>query len=627
MPKKENTYRFDAVVVDRENFRVQKNGRAITLTPRAFDVLMFLLENGGHVVEKQDIFEAVWKDTFVGDNSLTKVIKEIRHALDDSAAEPRYIETVPKRGYRFIHDILAEPTAAVHDSETTRASDMTASPPASFSKSIWMFSIVVFVLALSLAGWWIFRERYAAAPSTPIRSIAVLPFKPLDANSRDESLEMGMAETLITRMSTLRELAVRPIGSVRKFTDPGYDPVAAGKEMQVGAVLDGSIQKSGDRVRMTVRLIDVKKGQPLWSEQFDERFTDIFSVQDAIAERVTNSLALRLSRQEQEQLAKHYTDDPEAYQFYLNAQLVWHGRRQNWIRQSFAFYKQAVEKDPNFALAYIGIADAYIMLNGHHHIRAEEAEKNARPAIIKALEIDDTLAQAHNALAELKYQYEYDWKGAGEEFKRAIELNPNVAWIRQAHGWYLMSLGRFDEAGAEMALAHELDPSSITVNVGRGRLFYYSRQYDEAIRHFQNLIAVEPNDSSLFNALFTIYAQKGAYEDAVESYLTVVRLSGASPEKLEHFREIYRSSGWEGFLRARLERHEKDAADGHTDFPVSLADLYVALGEKEKALFWLDRGVDAREPSVIQLKIEPAYDELRDDPRFAELLRKIGLQP
>ena len=636
-----NLYRFDDITVERENFRVQKNGQSVTLTPRAFDVLVFLLKNEGHVVEKQELFQQVWKDTFVSDNALTKIIKEIRHALEDSADHPRYIETVPKRGYRFIGEIKENQNGSeiktqieqidvlrsVEPSkEVVRLQQQKNSSPFAFSKTALALSVVGFISISVLAGWLLFRNKPTETPSSPIRSIAVLPFKPLNAESRDESLEMGMAETLIIRLSNLKQIAVRPMSAVRKYTDVSQDPVKAGQEIQVEAVLDGSIQKAGERIRVTVRLLDIRSGIPLWAEQFDENFTDIFNVQDSIAERITNALTLQLSRQEKEQLAKHYTNNAEAYQLYLRGQLLWHRRLQNWIEQSLAYYQQALEKDPNFALAHIGAAECYIMLNGHHKISAQEAETKARSGIMKAMEIDNTLAQAHNALAELKYQYEYDWRAAEKEFKIAIELNPNVAWIRQAYGWFLMSVGRFDEATVEMEKARGLDPSSLTINVGRGRLFYYSRQYDQAIQYFQNIIAVEPNDSSSYYSLYTIYAQKQMYAEAFEAWLKCQILTGMLPETAEEFREIYRASGWEGFLRKQLEGLEKKAK---TKSVVSsaLANLYVHLGRKDEAFTWLEKTFEERHISTIQFKIEPAYDSLRDDPRYIKLIHKIGLQP
>ncbi|HEV7645825.1 MAG TPA: winged helix-turn-helix domain-containing protein [Pyrinomonadaceae bacterium] len=623
IPAHENVYNFDDVSVDIENFRVQKNGQTVSLTPRAFDVLALLLKNNGRVVEKQEIFEFVWKDVFVSDNALTKIIKEIRHAFEDPADQPRYIETVPKRGYRFIGTVKNAQDQTVPENDT-----VSPVPRKSFRSA---FSKIV--LALSAAGliavsvfivWMLMRQTPAKTKPVPIRTIAVLPFKPLNAGSGDEALEMGMAETLITRLSNLRELDVRPMTAVRKYTDLQQDPIAAGKEVKAETVLDGSIQKDGDRVRVTVRLMDVATGNTLWSEQFDENFTSIFKVQDSIAERISKALTLQLSRQEKEQLIKHLTEDAEAYQLYLRGQLIWNRRRENWIEESLSYYQQAVERDPNFAPAYIGMADAYIMQSGHRRISMQEAAEKARSNIVKALEIDSSLAQAHNALAELKYQYEYDWDGAEKEFKAAIELNPNIAWIHQAYGWFLMSNGRFDEAEAEMEKAKELDPSSLTINAGTGRLYYYSRQYDRAIQQTLNISAIEPDDRSLSNVLFDAYEQKQMYTDALEVF---IKGHSMKPEKAEELRSVLKEAGWEGILRKRLKRVEEiEAATGATS-PSSRAYLYTQLGEKDKAFFWLNKMVDEHTPAILQFKVEPTLDKLRDDPRYRELLNRIGLKP
>jgi DNA-binding winged helix-turn-helix (wHTH) protein/TolB-like protein/Flp pilus assembly protein TadD len=617
-------FSFADVTVDCENFRVLKAGEIITLTPRAFDVLVVLLKQPGRVVEKRELFDRVWGETHVTDNALTKVIKEIRHTLDDDATAPRFIETVPKRGYRFIGAVEEKSAGHISQSQPALKPPQVTSRRFVLPRATLVLSVAGLMAIAAVIGWLVFRQKFAA-PS-PIRSIAVLPFKPLNADSRDESLEMGMAETLITRLSNLKQVVVRPMSAVRKYVDLQQDPVKAGQEVQAEAVLDGSIQKVGERVRVTVRLINVRSGEPVWSEQFDENFTDIFKVQDSIAERIITALTLQLSGQEKEQLAKHLTDNPEAYQLYLRAQLLWHGRRQNWIDQSLAHYQQALEKDPNFALAYIGIADCYIMLSGHRKISMPEAESKARPNIMKALEIDNSLALAHNAFAELKYQYEYDWAGAEREFRKAIELNPNVAWIRQAYGWFLMSAGRFDEATAEMEKARALDPSSLTINAGGGRLFYFSRQYDRALQQFQNIIAVEPNDGSSYFALYTIYEQKQSYAEAVDAYLTSITLNGAAPGIAGEFREAFRVSGYQGFLRKRLEALQSRDSVGQAE-PFEFANLYARMGEKEEAFAWLEKTFAARDASTLQFKVEPAFDILRNDPRYTQLIHKIGLQP
>jgi len=615
-------------VVDSENFRVTKGGEEVSLTPRAFDVLRVLLARAGKVLEKQVIFDTVWKETFVTDQALTKIIKELRHALGDPAREPRYIETIPKRGYRFIADVgvsdREEPRVVSGEALDIDGHLAVANTSVNRKRYSWVISAAVTLTALTVLTAWYLRQDTSTVTGKP-RTIAVLPFKPIDAESRNESLEVGMAETLITRLSSAHEIAVRPITSVNDHAATGQDPIAYGKRIGVDSVLDGSIQKVGDRVRITARLIDVSSERPLWSDHFDERFTDIFKVQDSIAERVADALTLRLSQDEQQQLSKHYTDDPDAYQLYLNAQLVWNGRRQNWIEQSLAFYTHAVEKDPNFALAYIGMADCYIMLNGHHQATAADTVEKAKPLIFKALEIDDSLAQAHNALAEFKYQYEYDWAGSEAEFKKAIELNPNLAWIRQAYGWYLMSLARFEEASVQMELAYQLDPTSLTINAGRGRLLYYSRQYDKAIEHFKNMIAVEPQDSSLYAALYQTYVVAGRYDDAIDTHVVEMKLNGETDDAINKVRQMYQQSGWQGFLEMQLAALTRSARNNNID-AMNFAILYMRLGRYEDAMTSLKRAVDARETPIVQLKIDPVFDPVRNDSRFAELLSSIGLE-
>ncbi len=621
-------YRFDDITVDAANFRVSRNGSAVTLTPRGFDVLRFLVKNSGTVVERRELFDEVWKDTFVTDNALSKVIKELRHALEDSADDPKYIETVPKRGYRFIgqmKEAAAAPAGAIEQAVVESKSE----PPAAKKETaisnapIKVAASLILMILFAVAIWLLLPANSAKTPST----IAVLPFKPLNADGRDESLEIGMADTLITRLSALNEVVVRPTNSVRKFAGSDQDPLKAGQELGTEAVLEGSIQRVGERVRVMARLLDVRTGDTLWAERFDEDFTDIFRLQDSISERIANALAVKLSVQERQQLAKHQTESPEAYEAYLQGQFLWHRRGADWIYQSLNSYKLALDKDPTFALAHIGAADAYIMLSGHRRISMAEAEASAEPHIMRALEIDNRLAEAHNALAELKYQYKYDWAGAEAEFRTALHLNPNIAWTRQAYGWYLMTQGRFDEAEAEMERARQLDPSSLTMNVARGRLYYYSGRYDKAAQHFQYILALEPADGGSWLAMYNVYEQKQMYPDALEAFLKVRSLADRPEKEADEFRSAFRNGGWEGFLRKLLADTEIQANAIGKQPAQRFADLYARLGDKDKAFYWFEKVFDSRDVSILQFKIEPAYHILRNDPRYARLLQKIGQEP
>ncbi|MEJ7577686.1 MAG: protein kinase [Pyrinomonadaceae bacterium] len=524
-----------------------------------------------------------------------------------------------------------ENATVILQATTNDANKQTAETQNAFSQTIKQhkplaaFVIVALLMGAIGLGYYFFSAGKTASGVDGKKSIAVLPFKPLNVDSRDEALEMGMAETLITRLSNLKQVVVRPMSAVRKYTDLQQDSIKAGQELQADVVLDGSIQKAGERVRVTVRLINTFDGTPLWSEQFDENFTDIFKMQDSIAERITNALALRLSRQEKEQLAKRYTNNPEAYQLYLQGEYLWLNRRKdNWAEQSLTYYQRALEKDPNFALAYIGMAGCYIRLSSQQKLTGREAESKARSNIMKALEIDDALAQAHNALAELKYQYEYDWAGAEKEFKKAIELNPNVAAIHLGYGWFLMSAARFDEATTEMEKAREFDPSSLTANVARGRLFYFSQQYDQALQHFQKIIAVEPNSPGSYLSLAQIYRQKQMYAEFFEAFIKYQGLIGTPLEDIEELRKASKDSGFPDFARKMLDINKTKAKTTRVS-PTIFALLNTHLGQKDEAFAWLEKSFDERDPLLVQLKINPEFDSLRDDPRYADLLRRIGL--
>jgi tetratricopeptide (TPR) repeat protein len=338
-------------------------------------------------------------------------------------------------------------------------------------------------------------------------------------------------------------------------------------------------------------------------------------------------LALRLSGEEREQLTKRYTDDPEAYQLYLQGHYLWaRGGREN-VRKSFEYYERAIDKDPKFALAYAGMAESHLRSTvvGPGSVPAREGVPKAKAAVTKALELDDTLAEAHNALAEIKYQFDYDWPGAEKEFKRAVELNPNAAFIRLGYGFYLMSAGRFDEALAELERAQELDPSSLTINRVRGRLFYFMRQYDRAVEHFQKIVEVEPNARGVHFHLALTYEQKGMYGEAVAEHLKDASIGGyLKPEEIEAFRETFRVSGWRGYIQKWIDGERRE---GGSKFPVLLAAHYTRLDEREQAFAWLEKAFDERDANLVHLKIEPGFDRLRGDPRFQDLLRRVGLKP
>ena len=637
-------YQFGSFQLEPDERRLFRNGEPVSLTPKAFDTLVFLVERAGHLVEKEELMKALWPDSFVEEANLAQHVWTLRKTLGETQDGGQFIETVARKGFRFVATV----TKHQRNETTNRNFQLLVGALAAEANgnneiptgithrlSKWVVLIVILVVGtISLIGYGVITRK-AAKPIVssekettvrPVKAIAVLPFKPLSADSRNESLEMGMTETLITHLSNLRQLVVRPMGAVRKFIDPQQDPVKVGQELQVDAVLDGSIQKVGDRVRVTVRLTNVRDGTALWAQQFDEKFTDIFEVQDSISERVANTLPLKLDGAEQQRLTKRYTDSPDAYQLYLQAQYLWDNRTEENRQKMFQYYQQAIARDPNFALAYVGMADLQITLVGDNQIAYKEISSKIAANLAKALELDPELAQACNLQAEVKYQFDFDWTEAEKEFKKAIELNPNVASIHLAYGWYLMSLGRFDEATKEMERAQELDPHSMVINRSRGRLLYFMHQFDQAIQHFQRIADAEPEVSINHWVLAEAYEQKGMYRKTVEEYAKVARSAGAGEKRIEGDKETFRVSGWQAYLQMRKDRMMQHATEGYTS-PVTIASINAKLGNKDEAFTWLDKGVGERASGIPNLKVDPVFDSLHSDPRFVKLLQRMNLTP
>ena len=640
------SYKFGPFNLNPTERRLTCAGNVVAIAPKCFDLLVVLVENGGHLLEKEELLTRLWPNQFVEESSLSFQVSGLRKILGEGLNGQHYIETVPKKGFRFVATItedpdtepdllpeheVASPTEKTHN--LPRASAAGSAKLSESSASWRRWSIVVFsflVIGVLLAIY--IPPAPNIAPSQPIRTIAVLPFKPLGANSRDESLEMGLAEALIGRFSGIKQISVQQMSAVSKYSDVHQDAIKAGEELDVEAVLDGSIQKDGNRVRVTARLTNVKTRATIWEKQFDEDATDIFKLQDSIAERVVQELSVsRLTGEERAQLNKHYTENPEAYELYGQGSYLFNKPTAEIFanrRKALEFYELAIQRDPKFALAYIGIAEFYLNAAPLLTNRPPtERIPKAKEAILKALELDNSLAEAHNALAELKYKYDFDWSGAEEHFKQAISLDPNAAYIHLAHGQYLMCVGLFERADAEMQKAQELYPSSLDISRERGKLLFYQRQYDNAIKHYQRMREVEPTFHRTNLDMSMAYQQKGMYGEAVEEFLEQGRTIGfLQAEEILGLREAFQTSGWQGYLRQRLV-----VADGKPKSlyipPTIRAGIYGLLGDKDPAFAWLEKGVEERDPEISQIKINPAYDSLRSDPRFTRLLQRVNLTP
>ena len=664
-------YVFDEFQIDEQKRRLWRAGASVPLTSKAFDLLLVLVKNPGREITKEELMERVWGDQIVEEGNLTVTMSYVRKALSEKANDHRFIVTIPGRGYRFVAEVSSLDAQREFIIESKTASQVTieqdiseadakligggnlyppaivasgdvglparpvitaTAAPAITRKEVlfrghgWSIASVasVVLLAIGIAFYYFWIKR-TPTPATPqIKSLAVLPFKPLVAESRDESLEMGMADTLIARLSNIREMNVRPISSVRKYTALEQDPIAAGREQRVDAVLDGQIQKAGEKIRVTVRMLRVADGAPLWAGQFDEKMTDIFTVQDSISERVTSALAMTLTNEEQRGITKRDTANTEAYQLYLKGRYQLNRLTDDGFFKGRDYFQQAIDKDPNYALAYAGLADAYNQLGGFDALPSKEAFPKARDAAQKALKLDEGLAESHSALGAVKFSYDWDFAAAEREFRRALEINPNYSDAHMSNSYYLTSMGRFDEAVREAKRAQELDPLSVEKLAGIGEAFYFHRQYDQAIEEYRKALEMDLNSGFSHWALGRAFTAQGKYNQAIEELKKAIPLSGDSPDEPAELARTYALAGRRdealrivGELRQRSE-HKQVA-------PTVMAAIYGALGDKTEAFALLDKAFDQREFILVMLNVEPMFDPLRSDPRFAELLKRVGL--
>jgi DNA-binding winged helix-turn-helix (wHTH) protein/TolB-like protein/Tfp pilus assembly protein PilF len=660
--QKQRIYGFDDFRLDVSNRQLLHGDRPVALPAKALDMLVVLIENGGRLVGKDELFSRVWPDQIVEESNLAVQVSAIRKALGEKKDNPRYLVTVPGYGYRFTGNVLSldeeeEEVAIEHHSvssmviessqgqadpdhnalikNTQRAGELTASDGVVViprRRAVGLRALLLGSLAVSVisAGAFLVLKRTSSPGTTvsavPIKSIAVLPFKPLVASERDESLEIGMADTLITRLSRIGQLTVRPTSAVRQYTKLEDEVAKAGRELMVDAVLDGSIQRSGDRVRVSVRFVSVEQGQTLWVEQFDEMFSNIFAVQDAISRKVAGALAMKLGGEERARLSKHDTDSSEAYELYLKGRYFWDKFTPADHQKATEYFNQAIAKDPGYAVAYAGLADTYGASATNGWLRPNEAYPKAKLTVQKALSLDDTLAEAHANLGALFMFYDLDWVSAEREYRRAIELNPDYEITYEVYSYLLCALGRPDEGFTMARRALQVNPLSGPMANDLALAYYQARQYDAAIDQYQKTLEMEPTRGEALLGLGMVYEQKSMYEEAINQYQKAIASLGRTSPVLAQLGHAYAMSGKKTEaikVVGELKEVSKQSFRGSYDSAI----LYTGLGERDKAFEQLNKAYEERSGWIIYLKVEPQFDSLRADPRYASLLQRLNLSP
>jgi len=629
-----HVFEFGPFVLDASRRALSRGGEPVALQPKALDMLLCLVERRDVVLTKDELLRDLWPDTFVDEANLSQNIYVLRKALGQEGGDG-YIKTVPKRGYRFVADVReaggaadpARPTA--DDIERSTPSPSARLTPPKRRKTLG-FAIAGLLLCTCATFGYVRLGRERAKPSASPRSIAVLPFNHLSPRAGDEYLGVGLCDVLVTKLSSLGQLIVRPTSAVLKYEAPGTDTVAAGRELRTDAVLEGSLQRDGDRLRVTVRLINVADGASIWAGTFDERFGDLFKVQDAIAGDVVRALAGTLGQDDRELLSKRYTRNTDAYQLYLKGRYFWGKRTEANARKSIEYFEQAIALDSGYALAYSGLADAYWTLHFlSQSPNVEDFPSRAKAAAVKALALDDTLAEAHTSLGQIKEVYDLDFGAAEREYKRALALNPNYAVGHQRYGFLLNRMGRIDEAKRAFGRALALDPLSPIINTDAARPFIASGDYRRAIEQLHAALEIDPHFPRAHNLLAYCYTDLGRYDEAAREAQRAAELAGppgASSRLSYQLAYIYATAGRPADARRVLEHLEASAsASSYQLYFHALA--YVALGDHDRAFVFIQQLYETRNIDFAALKSVPAWDGLRDDARFQALMRRSGLTP
>ena len=473
---------------------------------------------------------------------------------------------------------------------------------------------------------WSVGSTQRAEAAAAVKSIAVLPLRRLGSDESDDYLGVGMADALITRLSSTRRLMVRPTSAVTKYDNALQNALAAGQELAVESVIEGHFRRSAGRMRVTVQLVRVGDGSIIWAGKFDERFTDIFALEDSISEQVADALTLSLTREEKQLLAKRHTENTEAHQAYLKGRYYWNKRTADGLKKGLECFQQALAEDWNYAPAYVGLADSFNLLGNLGHLPPSDAFGRAKQAASRALQLDDSLAEAHASLGYVKWALDWDWTGAEQEYKRAIELDPGYATAHQWYSLFLAGMGRPDEAITEARRAQENDPVSLTVRAAAGMVFYLCRAYDDAIEQCKGALEMDPSFYLAHLYLSWVYDQEGRHEEAIVEARAAVDLSGGAVLPLSSLAFSHVLSGDRSSAKQILT--DLDAVSGRTYVPaVYSAVIHTALGETDAAFDWLERAYDERSNWLTLLKVDPKVDCLRSDPRFQDLMRRVGFQP
>jgi len=651
-------YEFGPFRIDAVKRMLLRDGEPIVLKSKCFETLLALVEARGQVLGKDELMRRIWPDTIVEESNLTGYISALRKALGENPQEHRYIVTVPGRGYSFVAEVKevgeesaefilqdqSGPSLITEEGEVERPPEREGHSfpplrqPSVLSSLSWRWRrrrpLIVAGLALfSLATIIVAIARVAYFSSSKsdkaIHSLAILPFTIAGDDPDLEFLADGIANDLANRLSRLPTLTVISSNAVSRYKAHGPqagapDAQAVGREFKVEVIVVGWVAQRGDRIYINVELIDARNNGHLWGEQYDRKLADIFSAQKDIAGGISNKLRLSLTEKAQNHLAKQGTESIDAYRAYLKGRRLWNQRTEEGLRKAIESFDQAIGLDPEFALAHAGLADSYQVFIFHGGLSSTEYSLRAKAAAERAIGFDDSLAEAHTALAYVKFLYDWDWAGAEAEFKRALELNPNYATAHQWYGEFLASMSRPDDALSERKKAKALDPLSPIITSELGYSYFETRQYDQAIEEFRKAVELFPDFSPAHSFLSAALEFKGMYDEAMVECQKAMALAN-NDKLLPRLAIIYAKSGRRIEAQRALDEMIRRSKEGYFQ-PSQIAEVYLAINDKERAFEWLEKAYRERDWGMAGINRFPLFDSLRSDARFSDLLKRMNLQ-
>jgi TolB-like protein/DNA-binding winged helix-turn-helix (wHTH) protein/tetratricopeptide (TPR) repeat protein len=622
--------RFGLFQLDLKAGELRKSGLKVKLQDQPLRALIVLVEHAGQVVTREELQQRVWPtDVYVTfDQGLNNAIKKVRDALGDSAENPRFVETIAKRGYRFIAPISVGPEAVgAASAEPEPGLDRQARFGSSVVPKIaWIALTAVFVLA-SLGYWVWHRAQTRDRPPSEGTVLAVLPFDNLSRDPDQEFFSDGLTEEMIAQLGKLnpKHLSVIARGSVARYKGSSLSSNQIGRELHADYLLQGSVRRESGRVRITVQLIQVRDQTDLWTESYDRELKDILALQDSVAKTIADQIRITLPTEFRNRLKRPRSVDPEAYEAYLRGRYFWNKRTGEGLQKASVYFQQALDKDPVYVPAYSGLADCNSGLTWHGFTSPARTLPRAEAAARKAIEIDPSSAEAHASLG-LVLNHRWDWTGAESEFKRALQLDPSYANAHHWYGDYLSIRGRHNEALTEAKEASKLDPLNQMIGTWVALRYYLAREYDEAIEHSRSTIELDPNFAAAHLLLGEAYVQTGRHKEGLGELQIAAGLSGGSPLYLAEVGVARAVAGRKTEALQNIAQLLEISRSRYVS-PYSVARVYASLNDREQTFKWLQNAFDDRAVWISYLAVDPVFDRFRSDQQFQDLLRRVGLVP